>query len=615
MHVKRQRFLQAEGKTGAGRPRGVARAARAATAGLLAVSMGFALMVPSPAIAEGDATADAASAVQINNAEGNSTSYVGYRIFSADVRAGAEDGADKVASNIDWASDQVKDVVTQAIAEADANYKGTTAQEAAVWMEENVAGFHTGTDDSGAAVTAQTQGASASRTYVDRNSFAYTLATKLADSGAGVDVAAGSEQALDEGWWLFLTKPDSLGTEGKSTMATAPIYTLVGVGTTVVNEKTKLPTLQKALKDANDVTELHTADQGGTGSLTLYRLTGTLPGNIGEFSTYSYTFTDMPSEGLTIDLDSVKVKMYDNMKDATFNDLVGINDRTYPNVVTDKFDIHMDGNKLVVSCDDILKLGDVTPNTVITVNYHAHLNGKAVTGGEGNTNVAELTYPNDPHSGGVGKVTSNQVSLYTYRLNLKKVDRNTEQDLKGAKFTIQLFREHETSIDYPYVQADGSLVNDKPYEFTTDDQGNISVGGLTEGLYIITETQAPDGYDPIETFMVDVTAKWSDDGQTLTSMGGELLEADTGHKLSDTRAVLGLPDGTPGDHVLTGKAGTEVKLDDASVTVSVGDDRVSTLPLTGEQGIGVAVAVGSAGVVLSLAGMMTRRRKQTQSVG
>lgn len=101
----------------------------AVTAGLTAaLSFGGVMAPVTMAFAEG-----ADGSVTIENVAGNKTEFEGYQIFEADV----EDG--KVA-NITWANNEVEAAVKGVITGVDKDYAGTTAQDAADWITDNVKG-------------------------------------------------------------------------------------------------------------------------------------------------------------------------------------------------------------------------------------------------------------------------------------------------------------------------------------------------------------------------------------------------------------------------------------------------------------------------------------------
>lgn len=103
----------------------------AVTAGLTAaLSFGGVMAPVTMAFAEGATTAN--GSVTIENVEGNTTEFEGYQIFNADV------DNDGNVSNITWVNSEVKSAVEGVIRKEEKSYTGTTAQDAADWITNNV---------------------------------------------------------------------------------------------------------------------------------------------------------------------------------------------------------------------------------------------------------------------------------------------------------------------------------------------------------------------------------------------------------------------------------------------------------------------------------------------
>lgn len=579
------------------------RAWRAIMAGLLAASMGAGTLAPSVALAyqEKPSTVSyATGAVTINNVDSNVTGFVGYRIFKANVLDDTSSSTGKSERNVAWASSEVQTAVLGVIKSVDPSFASTGAQDAAAWIEEHVNGFHTGVDDSMGRVTDASPDATKNRTWADSGTVATKLALALKDTPK-VEISAGEKKSLDEGWWLFLTNDASLvAGEGKHSVGTSPVFMLVGGSDVVVNEKAKVPTVDKDIKSDATGEWGKVADSERSQTVS-YRLTGTVSGNVNSFDKYWYAFHDEFTEGLTLDRTSIHVKHYANAQEAQ-SDPDGTNDEVGSDVsqfFTPTFD---DSNVLTVRTDDLKAIKDLTGSSVIVVYYTASLNEKAVIGSTGNPNAVALEYSNNPTGTGRGETTPHKVTDYTYQLALHKVDRNTEVSLDGAKFTIKVEKGDDEASTGLYVQADGSLAKDA-HEFVTADGGKISVKGLDAGTYRVSETVAPKGYDKIDdfTFTIDPTYG-GDDGQQLTALDTTV----TGAKGD---VIAGESDGSLNDNHLDAKSNTATDVETGTVRVTVGDAKITKLPLTGEEGIGVAVGVGAAGVVISLAGAMLRRRQ------
>lgn len=541
-------------------------------AAIAAVSAGMALGAVPMAFAEGHT-----GSVTINHAEkgGNTaTKFKGYQIFTADVIDG-KDG--KSMTKIDWAGSSaddkasVKNAVISGINEYCQNTDGmsgkvltdaATAQDAADFISANVT----------------TKGATA---ISPSNELPHYIAKKLTADNSGVPSTtsfdSGTKQDLDQGYWLFVA--DSVPTKDSGDTGTAPILAMVGGSEVAVTEKSTPVTFNKQVKEGDTWGEAADSEKG---EAVDYRLVGTLPSNYDAFDTYKYEFSDTLPDGLDLDANSVQVKLYGSQADIGDDSKEGTDIKTSGTVTAQQ-------HKLVVSFKDLKKVADVNKDSVIVVSYTASLNGSAKIGtAEGNVNGATLTYSNDPVKGGEG-TTSSDAKDYTYKLHLVKVDRNTEVALKDAKFTIK-------SGD-KYVQADGSL-GATAYEFTTDANGALNVERLDAGTYSVTETAAPAGYDKVDDFTFTISADYTD-------AAGPKLQCTVNGTAG--QVVAGTTDGQKGDNALVSTGEDAAATGTGIVTVTVGDAKRVTLPLTGSDAALTAVVGGGAIVLVGV--VMKRRQK------
>lgn len=92
-----------------------------------------------------------------------------------------------------------------------------------------------------------------------------------------------------------------------------------------------------------------------------------------------------------------------------------------------------------------------------------------------NTNHVDLHYTNNMNV--TSNITGNTVNVYTFTLNVGKVDGNTKAPLAGA--TFKLTSDTDTT---------GTTL-------TTGEDGSVTFTGLKAGTYYVEETVAPQGYN------------------------------------------------------------------------------------------------------------------------
>lgn len=537
----------------------------AVTAGLTAALSFGGVMAPVTMAfaAEGDDT------ITITQNENNgATKFKAYQIFKADV---VDKDGQKVASNVDWASDQARDAVRGVLTSENAPgiTNSSTAQEVADYLSEAIMD------------TTPT-------TVVKKDDLLNKIALAVEKDvpATGVVFDAGTPfTATSKGYYLFLTDTSSIGTKDdyadKKQAGTSPIFAVVGGKAVAVVEKTDIPTVEKKIKDDKSVSNW--ADKGDSqmGQPVNYQLTGTVAKNVDTFKTYYYQFHDELSAGLTADKTSVEVKV-----DGT-------------KIASDKYIVDYDqanGNNLLTVTFNDLKSSGVTikPNSKVVVTYTAKLDPdkaeNVVVGGEGNDNSVKLIYSNNPGHDSKGESVPDTVRDYTYALKLVKEDSvDTDQKLKGVKFTIQATAPDEDvaqGTTARYVQKNGSL-GDSKYEFTTNDQGEISVKGLDAGTYTVHEVEGSNpGYNTLDDFTFTITAAGLDKAEgdnTLSVTTGK-----NGSNLVDTPSING-----------------------GTVTLTVRNKKGSGLPLTGLNGVTFTWIAGGAVLCIGVAHLI-RSRKQAE---
>ncbi len=549
----------------------------AVTAGLTAaLSFGGVMAPVTMAFAEDGATT-ANGSVTIENVEGNTTEFEGYQIFNADV---ATDGT---VSNITWANTNVQLAVESFIQAEDESYEGATAQDAADWITKKV-----GDEDSSVAF----------------NSTAYKIAAAVDGLADKKTTTNGAASGLAHGYWLFVTKADTIN-EGEA--GTSPIFAVVGSTPVNVSEKTGIPTVEKKIVSDADSKE-HDAADSQIGQDVTYNLYGTVAENFNKYDTYFYQFSDKISKGLTLQK-GAKVYLYKNRTDAK-GDLA----RAKGTDITAHFkeetpaEAAEDGSKTTTwTCDNLKKVSDVTEDSYIVVSYKAQINKDAVVAGtEGNENTVTLNYSNNPMTSERGETQPDTVKDYTYGLKINKVDLGTEAALDGAEFTIQATGADDGASKSLYVQQDGSLGSD-PWKFVTANGGVIKVTGLDAGTYTVTEVSAPSGYAKVDPFTFEIKPSMNadDPGAGLAKLTG-VLTTDQNDKV-----IAGLTDGNSGDNKLTLKPDSEKT--DGIFNITVGDTKQVGLPLTGLNGVTFTWIAGGAVLCIGVAHLIRSRKQAEES--
>lgn len=289
----------------------------------------------------------------------------------------------------------------------------------------------------------------------------------------------------------------------------------------------------------------------------------------------TYTIVDTLPAGLTFkSVDSIKMGTVTFAKDTDYT-------------------VTTDGQKVTIKFTDAgIKqlLNGTTVETKLTAHRDAAHPGRLV-------NDAVLNYSDDSYTDNVTP-TDDKSPLYDITLDLTKVDGASKAALPGAVFTLQK--------DGKYVKADGSL-SDTEVKLTVTDAGKLTVKGLDEGDYTLTEVTAPDGYiitdSPIK-FTIKATVDTSkNDTQDVTKQQLQKIEVtnvSAGSKDTGSVTTAGLMDINATG--ISNKDG-----DESVVTANVYNTKQGTLPGLGADGT-VAVTVIGAGLCVAALGVAKARK-------
>lgn len=546
----------------------------AVTAGLTAaLSFGGVMAPVTMAFAAG-----ADGSVTIKNVDGNATEFKGYQIFNADVDNNGN------VSNITWASTEVKGAVEGVIMKEDKSYTGTTAQDAADWIANNVKG------------TSKT-------TRVDSNSVAYKIAAAVDDIANTVKTNNQKVANLEHGYWLFVTDASTIDA-GEA--GTSPIFTVVGSELVDITEKTGIPTVEKKIVSDKDSREYDAADSQ-IGQNVTYNLYGTIAENFDKYDTYFYQFSDQISKGLTLQTGAM-VYLYPS-KDAAKDDFAHKNGEDITSYFTPPT---ADDSKTTWTCNNLKNVKDVTKDSCIVVSYTAQINESAVVGldnnKEGNPNTVTLYYSNNPMTTDHGQTVPDTVRDYTYGLKINKVDLGTERPLNGAKFTIKVKNADDKDSTGKYVQSDGKLGND-PYQFETTGDGTFTVKGLDTGTYTVEEVEAPQGgYTTVNSFDFTIAPDFGTDLDAKLKDVDYMLQANG----QQDQIIIGTPNNAKDDNKLQAADSTEINAD-GTFNITVGDTKQVGLPLTGLNGVTFTWIAGGAVLCIGVAHLIRSRKQAEES--
>lgn len=420
---------------------------------------------------------------------------------------------------------------------------------------------------------------------------AYTYKT-----GDGTGLTSG-DNTLADGYYLVVDTTANVGEGGAYNTALLQV-----VGDISITVKTDAPTVEKkVLEDDkynhddgygtgyNDVADYNIGDA------VPFHLIGSVP-NMSQYDTYKYIFHDTLSTGLTLNGSSIKVYVASDKAGTDKAEITG-----WTKEVADQ--------SFTVSFTDLKNVSGVSQGKYIIVEHTATLNQSAAVGSTGNSNTVYLVYSNKPDASGsgdtnnTGKTPEDKVIVFTYELDTTKVDgEDNAKKLANAKFV--LLNSNGTKVakitngkfdgwqDLPTAGNDGKISADAWSADTVltsaETTGLFSVAGLDDGTYMLREIVAPSGYNLLSADIIVVITATTTNGQTWTD--GLASSALTNLEVT--------ADGTAG----TGVPNTGI----ASITVA--NNKGSTLPETGGIGTTIFYVLGSVLVLAAVVLLVTKKR-------
>jgi len=351
---------------------------------------------------------------------------------------------------------------------------------------------------------------SASRKFVEslKNATDKLGTAETVDLGA-VANGASATVTLPAGLYLFVDADYPAGTNEN---ATPSIAILVGSGN-AENGVLKDPLTAANVKIKNQTTAVSkTANvtTASVGQTVTYTITSKVPQNMKYYDTYTYTYTDTPSAGQTVNPGSLTVK---------------VGNRSL-NKDTDYTVSKVEGGKFTVNITSIQKqnAGDE-----IVVTYDATVTEPEATGTKAVTNKVVLS-DNGAEAADSTTITNGQFSF-------TKTDAQGNA-LAGADFEI----EGQSGTSTPSTAT-----------AISDSNGTVTFKGLADGTYKVTETNVPAGFQQNLKAAFTVTIA---NGKAVKYAGADIwglapsaeVSGNYTYKVKNVKNVTQLP--------LTGAAGT-----------------------------------------------------------
>ncbi len=292
--------------------------------------------------------------------------------------------------------------------------------------------------------------------------------------------------------------------------------------------------------DSSDYSELKDSADYDIGDSIPYTLTMKLPDDYANYKQYYVSFIDDMSSGLTYNGDA---KIYYGTEDTNGSAIDFVAEDSSSSLKS-----YYNNGKVYRFTINDLKTGTdaqkaLTAGSVITIKYTATLNSDAVIGSAGNPNQYKVDFSSNPNQAAGGTPDTNDTPwdtniVFTYKTVFNKVDAD-KKPLTGADFRLDKFiagagedtyGTGESAVNGTWTDVTTLGTTEHPAktveDFTKDgntaENAKFTFSGLDAGVYRLTETTTPAGYNTIDPIIFTITAEHEleSDAPSLTSLSG-----------------------------------------------------------------------------------------------
>lgn len=515
-------------------------------------------------------------AITINQRANAGARYTMYQVFVADI------SSTDVATHVAWNAGN-KDAVL-AFLDQGAGKTGA-AESYSTWL---VARGKTRSSDHGNAqnaaeyisemIAASADAATAGPIAAKRSgTFAENLAQHLAERGMPASPAAaitGEPYTNAEGYYLAVSDPASID-EGEA--GSDPMWIPLGGSMRAIDAKEEAPSLAFHVREDRDGSGWGKAADSCVGQDLPFRIRGSLPADLEAYDAYHDRYVVALAPG---------IELAGSGASLVSVSLDGLD-------VTDRAIVERDGGTLVMDLPDVRAIEGSHAGGSVEISFAAHLTSDAAIGEAGNATTVERTYTADPVTLSERTAPRQAVCNFAYEVQAVKVDKSNGEPLAGARFTIRA--SNGTAHDKDglpctqapaentdaesaglFLQADGSL-GGQPHEFESDTSGELVVPAADEGVYVIHETKAPEGYDLQDTDIVlTIVTELDQNEGSIASLSAHVTGGEAANVDGDETTRL-----------------FSVHKQSGCVRLQAADDRMLEIAGTGLQGNGILyVAAG-----------------------
>ncbi len=379
------------------------------------------------------------------------------------------------------------------------------------------------------------------RAFEDNSTEAAEAANAIRAALAGTKVSAmgtagetgQATLTLDSGYYLVTVT----STSGKTVMYQNVLIDASpeGNGTSysarTVNAEIKKSKVKLGKKVIDGDNAADSTDAASVGDTVKFQISGTIPNYPDNATHATYSVTDTPATGLTIDTSTIVVKSGSAPLEAGAGKAYTL--ATNENggfTITFNSPISLSGQAYTIEYSATVTSVDEKDGTV--------------------ANNAHATFNPNPYEEGTVNTEDDPATVKTYGFVFKKVGGDNHQPLAGAEFQVK-------DASGNLLTKDGAAIT-----LTSDANGYVSYAGLKAGTYTLTETKVPAGYQKVNDFDIELSSTTATGDNPATT---DTEEANYNYYNGDN----GVEDAKQGLLPTTGGAGT-VALTAAGVVLIAG---------------------------------------------